>query len=149
MFTLQIAGGDFDTDSTQTFTFDGTYWDGVFGVSQDSGFLLDILNFSGNFAHALGPHVERDNPVMMFSDPFFPGSIVFNPEDGIIKHSNGHIDTYTGTIDATGFADITTWNFFLKGVHSGGVPTPDSSPSVILLTAIFVMLLGLRRRREC
>jgi hypothetical protein len=147
-FTLQISGGDFDLDSTDTFLFDGSYWDGTLGISQDSGFLFDFLSFSGSFNHAVGPHREADRPTMSFNSPFFiPNPIEFPTHpDGVVTHLNQHQDRYSGFVNATFLVgDITTWTMVLQAQHH---KAPEPTTSLLMGMGLLGLMASARKRAD-
>lgn len=144
-FTVQISGGDFDLDSTDTFLFDGSYWDGTLGISQDAGFLFDFLSFSGSFKHAVGPHGETDKPLMPFDSPFFiPNPIEFPTHpDGVVTHVNQHQDTYSGYLGGTFLlGDITSWTMVLQAQHH---PVPEPTTSLLFGAGLLSLIAWTRR----
>jgi|688.fasta_scaffold486435_1 hypothetical protein len=121
--SLEISGGDFDTDSTDTFNIVGSYWTTNFGISQDAGFTFDKLGISGSFQHILGPDSDDDlgEPAQFTGSwtslPFLsPSATITTPTN----HPNGHIDVFTASLTGTTSGvgtDIGTWNFVATGTH--------------------------------
>lgn len=145
---LTVTGGDFDTDSTQTFNITGFYWNGTLTVSQAAGLIVDALTVSGTLSHILGPH---DNDGLGRSSRFLAGwappakpSFTIDPQT---EHpNNSHSDNFKGSLGGTSTAtDITTWNVLAEGVH---VP----EPSDFYGPTVFGLLMGggylLKRKRK-
>jgi hypothetical protein len=129
--SLDISGGDFDVDTTQTFSILGSYWSTTFSVSQASGVLFDTLGTSGNIRHLVGPDATDGLGTAVqfrgnWSPPFNP-SLAFIPANGITRHpTNQHQDRFTGSLTGTTSgigSDIGTWSLSVNGIHEVPEPT--------------------------
>ncbi len=155
---MSIVGGDFDNDSSITFGLVGSFWAASFNISQDSGFINDVLSINGTFQHKVSPPGHNDNPfggifnwnfVLDADDAVGMPLLVSDSKHGEIDHGPfDHIDTFdaafTATVTSTlGFDDITGWTFTLQANHV--VPEPST---LLLFSAGALGLLGYHWRRR-
>ncbi|AMV38113.1 PEP-CTERM sorting domain-containing protein [Planctomyces sp. SH-PL62] len=140
-FTYTITGGDFDSDETHA-DARGVDWSITTNVTEDAGFVNDVLSINWTAQHLIPPDGEGPN-VNIFSDGFIVDADDFTPgvhtvTKGInqpidLPHvGNGfkHVDRFTAkltfTVETTlNFDDITGYTFVLTGQHLA-VPEPGT-----------------------
>lgn len=141
---LQMSGGDYNADSTQTFKVEGLYWNLTFGISQLDRFGPEFVQTSGSMLHVKGPHASDD-----LGDPF-EWALSF-PETSKLKssvtaktyHINKHYDDFDITLFGTPDGNnLSTWGLTATGTH---IPEPST---VLLTSAGFVALAFVRRNRR-
>lgn len=165
--TLSLVGGDFDSDSAGALTIQGKFWLSHLQISQDAGFINDVLTISGDFQHICGQYDALGNCAggphpgdiafggifnwnfVLDADKAVGGS-VSNSKSGSPTHpAIGHEDDYQANAQAAVsttafFDDITGWTFSVTASH-----TPEPSSLVLLAMGIGSLLsIAIKRRKR-
>jgi len=161
-FSLGFAGGDFDSDSS--YILSGIFGDGVLGannvfavtepwwswqisVTEDAGFVNDVLSINGFIKHVLAdPHknvdvaaapplnfnliVDADDAVNGKVSASAPFKRVDHPSNVTPSHTDDLVSAVlTATVTSTLFVDdITGYTFTSQAVHCNDCPVPLPVP---------------------
>ncbi|WP_158295564.1 PEP-CTERM sorting domain-containing protein [Crenalkalicoccus roseus] len=167
-FSLSLTGNDFDSDSLNvpfsgtargTFqdgqnTFSADLWAYDFKVSEDAGFINDVLSINGTLTHLYRPHPEdiAAGPPLAFNlivdADQTSGGTFSTSSNAAGTHPARHTDqmsaTLSGTVTSTlFFDDITGYTFVLTGVHNP-VQIPEPGALGVLGFGLAALWLGRR-----
>jgi hypothetical protein len=125
-FALTVVGGDFDWDDTHS-VVRGAYWKVDVNISEDAGWINDVLSINGTARHFIGPHAEGPN-INIFNfnftvdaDKYPTGPSTAPPQNIAVAHVS-HADDFTANLSFTttttgNIDDITGYTFTLTGKH--------------------------------